>query len=67
MEGYRAVSGGAAAVVLLQQAETLLHEEMAAVAGRDAFLHPIAGTRPPKGKAPEVLGWSLGHKASVVA
>eukprot|EP00928_Gymnodinium_smaydae_P070828 TRINITY_DN54585_c0_g1_i1.p1 TRINITY_DN54585_c0_g1~~TRINITY_DN54585_c0_g1_i1.p1 ORF type:complete len:810 (+),score=268.13 TRINITY_DN54585_c0_g1_i1:132-2561(+) len=44
-------TGGAsssAAAPMLQQAENLLHEEMAALVTRDAFLFPTKGAKPPK-------------------
>merc|ERR1719262_696599 len=33
---------------LLEQAESLLHEEMASLVTRDAFLFPTKGAKPPK-------------------
>jgi len=43
-----ATAGGAPAGALLQQAESLLHEEMAAIIANDAFLFPVKGAKPPK-------------------
>lgn len=43
-----AVAAGSAAAALLQQAESLLHEEMQALVTHDAFTYPIKGARPPK-------------------
>jgi pre-mRNA-splicing factor CDC5/CEF1 len=37
-----------AVAALLEQAESLLHEEMAALVTRDAFLFPTKGAKPPK-------------------
>mmetsp|Transcript_24235 Transcript_24235/g.45997 ORF Transcript_24235/g.45997 Transcript_24235/m.45997 type:complete len:800 (+) Transcript_24235:95-2494(+) len=58
-------SGGAVGVtkqsdLLLQQAESLLHEEMEAMATNDAVLFPMKGVKPPK-KAVELQDFSLGE------
>jgi len=42
------LTGGSKPNQLLQQAESLLHEEMAALVTNDAFLFPTKGSRPPK-------------------
>jgi len=44
---------------LLQQAETLLHEEMGAMVTRDAFLFPVKGAKPPKKAPPAGIDFSL--------
>jgi len=51
-------SSAATSTVLMQQAESLLHEEMAALVTHDAFAFPIKGAKPPK-KAVELEDISI--------
>mmetsp|Transcript_4028 Transcript_4028/g.9434 ORF Transcript_4028/g.9434 Transcript_4028/m.9434 type:complete len:806 (-) Transcript_4028:52-2469(-) len=46
--GASASAGSTPSSNLLWQAESLLHEEMAAIVTRDAFLFPVKGAKPPK-------------------
>merc|ERR1719356_102114 len=46
--GSQSSSSTAGVGGLLQQAEDLLHEEMAALINHDAFVHPTKQTKPPK-------------------
>lgn len=46
--GSQSSSSTAGTGGLLQQAEDLLHEEMAALINHDAFVHPTKQTKPPK-------------------
>merc|ERR1711972_1217132 len=48
----------ASSSILLQQAESLLHEEMASLVTHDAFAFPIKGAKPPK-KAVELEDLSV--------
>eukprot|EP00927_Polykrikos_kofoidii_P053520 TRINITY_DN48130_c0_g1_i1.p1 TRINITY_DN48130_c0_g1~~TRINITY_DN48130_c0_g1_i1.p1 ORF type:complete len:836 (-),score=185.22 TRINITY_DN48130_c0_g1_i1:45-2552(-) len=69
-DGGTADSGSVAVVgSLLQQAETLLHDEMAALVNRDAFLFPVKGAKPPQKPVdlPDISLAELGRASDLLA